>query len=265
MEYQIGDFAKISRLGIKTLRYYHQIGLLLPARIDPVSGYRYYDGSCLRRVQTIQRLKALEFPLEKIRMILSSPEEDENLLEAIRTKITEVEEKISFYQDIRDRLNAFIRSEKMPEPVREQPAVKQVPDQWIASIRFTGRYTGIGEKIERLYRTCGALAMGKPFSLYYDNQAVEGKADIEVCLPVSSPFDREDICSRVLPGGEFISVIHKGAYEHIWTSYQIMVDYVNRNHVRTVLPSREIYLKGVGLFLPGIPENYLTEIQFEVK
>ena len=66
MEYQIGDFAVISRLGIKTLRYYHEIGLLLPTRIDPFSGYRYYDESCLARVCTIQQLKALQFSLAEI-------------------------------------------------------------------------------------------------------------------------------------------------------------------------------------------------------
>ncbi|MEN8905119.1 MAG: MerR family DNA-binding transcriptional regulator, partial [Clostridiales bacterium] len=43
MKYQIGDFSKISRLSIKTLRYYHEIGLLCPVIVDKNTGYRYYN------------------------------------------------------------------------------------------------------------------------------------------------------------------------------------------------------------------------------
>lgn len=38
----IGDFSLITHLSIKTLRYYHQAGLLEPAEVDPSTGYRYY-------------------------------------------------------------------------------------------------------------------------------------------------------------------------------------------------------------------------------
>ena len=38
----IGDFSRATHLSIKTLRYYHEVGLLEPAVIDPDSGYRYY-------------------------------------------------------------------------------------------------------------------------------------------------------------------------------------------------------------------------------
>jgi DNA-binding transcriptional MerR regulator len=38
----IGDFSRIAHLSIKTLRHYHEVGLLEPAEIDPSSGYRRY-------------------------------------------------------------------------------------------------------------------------------------------------------------------------------------------------------------------------------
>ncbi|HEX2954886.1 MAG TPA: MerR family DNA-binding transcriptional regulator, partial [Bacillota bacterium] len=51
MKYQIGDFSKITRLSVKTLRFYHEEGLLCPDFIDPDSGYRYYDESLLERAR----------------------------------------------------------------------------------------------------------------------------------------------------------------------------------------------------------------------
>ena len=40
--FKIGDFSKISRVPVKTLRYYDELGLLKPVEVDPFSGYRYY-------------------------------------------------------------------------------------------------------------------------------------------------------------------------------------------------------------------------------
>ena len=41
--YKIGDFSKMSKTTIKTLRYYENEGLLLPAYVDPYTSYRYYE------------------------------------------------------------------------------------------------------------------------------------------------------------------------------------------------------------------------------
>ncbi|CAL9326169.1 hypothetical protein SUDANB135_07001 (plasmid) [Streptomyces sp. SudanB135_2055] len=39
----IGEFSRLTHLSIRTLRRYHEAGLLEPAHVDPSSGYRYYD------------------------------------------------------------------------------------------------------------------------------------------------------------------------------------------------------------------------------
>ncbi len=41
--FSIGDFSKITGLTVKTLRYYHEQGLLIPTCVDEQTGYRYYD------------------------------------------------------------------------------------------------------------------------------------------------------------------------------------------------------------------------------
>lgn len=71
MLYLIGDFSKISKLSIRTLRYYHEIGILSPSFIDNNNGYRYYDDNCIEKARIINELKKLEFSLGDIKEILN--------------------------------------------------------------------------------------------------------------------------------------------------------------------------------------------------
>ncbi len=59
----IGQFSKICSVSIKTLRYYDKVELLKPAKVDKLTGYRYYDESQLNDMLTINRLKRYGFSL----------------------------------------------------------------------------------------------------------------------------------------------------------------------------------------------------------
>jgi DNA-binding transcriptional MerR regulator len=56
----IGDFSRASHLSVKTLRHYHEVGLLEPSEIDPESGYRYYSEGQIPVAQVIRRLRGLQ-------------------------------------------------------------------------------------------------------------------------------------------------------------------------------------------------------------
>ena len=70
----IGDFSRMTYLSVKSLRRYHDMGLLEPADIDPYSGYRYYDVSQVPVGQAIRRFRDLEMPLEQLREVLRAPD-----------------------------------------------------------------------------------------------------------------------------------------------------------------------------------------------
>ncbi len=69
----IGEFARRSGLSLKALRLYDARGLLQPVRVDPSSGYRYYDLDQLDRAHTIALLRRLEMPLGTIGDVLARP------------------------------------------------------------------------------------------------------------------------------------------------------------------------------------------------
>ena len=63
----IGEFARASRLSAKALRLYDELGLLRPARVDPDSGYRFYEPAQLERARLVAWLRRLGMPLARIR------------------------------------------------------------------------------------------------------------------------------------------------------------------------------------------------------
>ena len=67
---KIGDFSKLSRVSIRMLRHYDDIGLLKPAETDPFTGYRYYREDQLLVMGRITALKDMGFSLADIVRIL---------------------------------------------------------------------------------------------------------------------------------------------------------------------------------------------------
>ncbi|WP_046732041.1 protein phosphatase 2C domain-containing protein [Streptomyces humi] len=65
----IGVFARASRLSPKALRLYDELGLLTPARVDPVTGYRLYAPEQLEQARTVAWLRRLGMPLARIRHV----------------------------------------------------------------------------------------------------------------------------------------------------------------------------------------------------
>lgn len=73
LKVRIKEFAAMTGVSVRTLHYYDEIGLLQPSYVDSVTGYRYYDERSLLRMQEILFYRELDFPLQRIRELLSSP------------------------------------------------------------------------------------------------------------------------------------------------------------------------------------------------
>src|SRR5690349_24364050 len=70
----VGDFSRATHLSVKTLRHYHQVGLLEPATVNPDTGYRYYSVHQIPAAQVIRRLRDLEMPVAGIKAVLAAPD-----------------------------------------------------------------------------------------------------------------------------------------------------------------------------------------------
>ena len=76
MKMQIKEFAEFTGVSVRTLHYYDEIGLLRPAEVDRITGYRFYDENSILRMQEILFYRELDFSLKSIGEMLSSSNYD---------------------------------------------------------------------------------------------------------------------------------------------------------------------------------------------
>ena len=114
--YRIGDFSKLTNLSVKTLRYYNEIGILIPEEVDIYTGYRYYGNKNLEQIKIITELKQAGFTLEEIKTYWNNFD-DEKLLkkkEELYQEINNVEKKIKKIDELRSHIyNGKIRLENV--------------------------------------------------------------------------------------------------------------------------------------------------------
>lgn len=77
MRLSISETAVLTKVSVRTLHYYDEIGLLKPSDVTE-AGYRYYDDEALMTLQQILFYRELDFPLKEIKYILNSPGYDRN-------------------------------------------------------------------------------------------------------------------------------------------------------------------------------------------
>ncbi|MBI9105228.1 MAG: MerR family transcriptional regulator [Spirochaetales bacterium] len=266
MEYRIGDFAVITRLSIKTLRYYHEEKLLEPSRIDPDSGYRYYSDALIPRTRRIGALREWGFSICEIREILSECSDDSELVERVRTKRAEISEKITRLQKVENELIVLLEYEKESEEMKNKSEVtiKEIGEIGMISISYKGKYSECGKYIGMLYKIGGSKLAGKVFNRYSGEEASDD-AEIEVCLPVKEKIEHDGVEYKILPSCRVISTIHTGPYEELGRAYQMLVDYRDKYSLDIKGPYREIYIKGPGMIFKGNPRKYVTEVQMPLS
>ncbi len=265
----IGEFSRITGLSIKALRFYHEKDILVPSRISPDTGYRYYDHCCIERARIIAWMRAMAFSISDIQEILKTCRDESEMVSYLMQRKKELRSDIDLKRSIIKSLDVIIRKEQEAQMALKQSEFtveeKIVETILIAGIRYKGKYEDCGKYFGKLGRKMGRYSYGKPMNLYYDPEYKEDDADIETCFPVQKGESTDEITVRELPGGRCVSLMHKGPYDTLSRSYQILMDHIRENKLKLTLPIRETYIKGPGMILKGNPKNYLTEINIMVE
>ena len=114
----IGEFSKICKVSTKTLRYYAEIGLILPSEINPETGYRYYAIEQLETMLLIIRLKSYNFSLEEIKQIIESGElYEEKLYVALANKREEIKRLLHEQEKRLHQLECDLSNLKNGKPI----------------------------------------------------------------------------------------------------------------------------------------------------
>lgn len=267
--FSIGEFSKVAGLSVKTLRFYHEQGLLAPARVDPETGYRYYDAPQVEKAHIIRQLRHMDFSLEEIGQILHGGDEEADLLTFLERQKATLEGRLRRYRAVVASLDTLIRQEKEARAAMKNASFdvqeKSLDGLLVAGVRMTGRYCDCGRGFSRIGKQFGRHIAGRAFLLHYDCEYKEEDADFEACFPVRQGKAVDGISVRELEGGRCVSLLHQGPYAELGRSYAKLLEYVQAKGYEVVLPTREVYVKGPGMVFKGNPKKYLTEIQMLVR
>jgi DNA-binding transcriptional MerR regulator len=270
---KIGDFSHLSRVPVKTLRYYDEIGLFKPAHIDPFTSYRFYTIDQLPQLHRILALKELGLSLEQIATLMKDDLTPEQIRGMLRLKQVEIQQHIVAEQDRLARVEMHLRYIEMERKMSTIDAViKQIGTQRVLSARAIvqgsdGIQQFIGEAFDTVFKA-GIKFAGAPFVLYYSVE--ESAFDMEVVVPVEAAFMGEvplpsgrKMIVSTLPAATVVSTLHRGAYDSIGETYAQISKWISENDYAFVGACREIYLKSYES--TQNPAEFLTEIQYPVE
>ncbi len=267
--FRIGDFSRLSFVTVKTLRYYDEIGLLKPARVDRFTGYRYYSSSQLSRLNYIVALKEMGLSLEEIRTVLDSGLGELQRKELFLLKQAELRRRVGEEQRRLEQVEKLLVQLEQGLTMDYQFTMKPLEEIKIASVRGTvPAYGDIGMLIEKLYpqlQSAMHYVCGPFIAIYHDMEYVEKNVDIEAALPVSQDFPvTPPVTIRTLPAVPVaVSTTHKGSYDDIHNAYTALMGWCEANGYELDGPDREVYL--VGPDKTQNPVEYVTELQQPVR
>jgi len=111
--FTIGDIAKLSGITTKTIRHYHQVGLLAEPQRD-TNNYRMYSLPQLEQVQQIVHLKKLGLSLQQIKTILDSDDPDAIIRLVLKQHQRRIQSEISKLEEQQADIEAYLSSDKSP-------------------------------------------------------------------------------------------------------------------------------------------------------
>lgn len=266
-EIPIGQFSQMTRLSVKALRLYDGNGLLPAARVDPASGYRYYEPAQANVAEAIRVLRSVDMPLDEIKAVLAAdtPEAVHKQLAVHRERLAE---RLAADERMLNYLEALIERGGGVMPYTVQ--VDEVAPQLVAATRFRTDLNRIGGDIGagfgRLVQVLGgegSQPIGSPFVVYHDVIDEETDGDVEICIPISGAITGNgDVASREFDGGTVAFTVHHGPYQEVGPAYHTLTAWIAEHEHEVTGPPREVYVNDPQS-VP--PEDLVTRVEFPVR
>ncbi len=268
----IGEFSNICKVSTKTLRYYAEIGLILPDEINPENGYRYYSIEQLETMLFINRLKSYNFSLEEIKTILESEEsQDEKLYLALTRKKKEIEKQVQEFEKTLDQLNTDISNLKQGKSIMSylesiDVQLIEVPMMYLLSIRkmvhkydFAEEYGNCFSKLFRKIADDKLTMLAPPMVLFHSAEFSPLGLDTEFAIPVKEYVTG----TRDFYPGLCLKTVLYGSYSDLSSVYTKQREWAEKEGYESNNALYEVYVTDPSQV--SKENELITEIYYPIK
>jgi DNA-binding transcriptional MerR regulator len=267
----IGDFSRATFLSVKALRRYHEEDLLIPAEVDPDSGYRRYDLAQIPDAQVIKRLRELDMPLEEIRGILHTTDLAERAAR-IERHLARLERELHRVSTAVDSLRDLLT------PPAEGPGSirhRHIPRTRVAAITDEVKVEdlslwmsgALGELHASLSAQTspsqGGSLTGDAGGIFADSLFQDEHGEATLYLPTEAPFHATGrVQVREFAASDLAVITHHGPHDGVDRAYGALADHVTRHALAVDGPLREFY--PVSRHHTADPSRWITEIGWPI-
>jgi DNA-binding transcriptional MerR regulator len=221
-EMSIGEFARRSRLSPKALRLYDGLGLLSPARVDELSGYRYYEDAQLGQARLIATLRQVGVPLTTVKELLAlGPAE---MAERVTAFWREAEDR---HAGQRELVTALVDRLTGRSTVMYEVATREMPQRSLLCLKRNVDASGLwalGKEFVALVRDQQLPRIGgregAAFCIYWGQVSADSDGPVEWCRPVPSA-EAEELAAQFPELTLRVEPAHREAYVDLGPGGQI--------------------------------------------
>ena len=264
MRYKIGEFSKLGKVSVKTLRHYDEEGLLKPGYVDGFNRYRYYLPEQLGTLCTIMRYRRAGLSIPEIRRIMDGEEPGpilEGRMDATESERLDLERRIELLNDLmnggRD-MDYSVEVRTIPgfKAAYRHGRIEKYSD-------MTGFVFGFAEMCRESNPDVECTEDGYCFVTYDDLEYRESDIGITYYQSVKTMGkDSGEIGFREFGDVVAACVKHVGPYDRLGEAYAAIMKWMTENGMELVDRPRECYIDGC--WNRESEEEYLTEIQFPI-
>jgi DNA-binding transcriptional MerR regulator len=265
----IGMFARRSLLSPKALRLYDRMGLLVPAEVDPDTGYRLYRESQLAEARLIARLRWLDMPLAKVGALMAEPADRRG--DVLVSYWEDVERRIAGQRELLMHLLITLAGKERTFDMYEIHE-RDIPESMVLTeqrhITAPEIPAWMGAAFGRLWDEAGRLggSEGPALAIYHGAVNEDSDGPVEVCLPIpAGAVATTTLPTRIEPAHrEAYTRIRKSqvAYPQILDAYDAVEQWIGKNGKTIAGSPREVYFAD---FMNAGPEDEVVDIAFPIE
>jgi DNA-binding transcriptional MerR regulator len=266
--FKIGDFSKLTRVSVRMLRYYDEMGLLPPAKVDDFTNYRYYSAKQIEKLSLIVHLRDMGFNVAEIAQVISQDSKKAQT-DMLVKKRREIKQSIKKQNEMLAKIDSVINNfKKEKQNMSYNVGTKSVPSYKVISYRqVIPAYNAEGELWEKLGTYMGKNnieSSGFCYATYHDGEYKEKKVDVEVVMEVKELSGDRDgfLYKKTEPIDLAVYVLVPGDYQNISPAYAYLANWIEENGYTVTGLVRQIPIKGP--WNEQNPDDYLNEIQIPV-